>query len=223
MAIETTCVRAFALAAALSIGASGAQAQTIAAADPAIRYEVAEPDREGNVPLRRQPGAEGEIAGELAGDAGDLVLSGAAVLADDVRWVEVLREGGLWAEAARLRPQDEDPADDFPLLCTGTEPFWSVEIRAGEAVFTAPDVPTTQWEASDWLPARGLVGRYMIRLDGGYGTGHLALLRQTCFDGMSDLAYPFAAVMITPGEAVRAGCCRRASEALDGDERPGGE
>ncbi|HSP26321.1 MAG TPA: hypothetical protein VLQ65_14210, partial [Saliniramus sp.] len=115
-----------------------------------------------------------------------------------------------WIDAAHVAPQDADRAENYPLQCLGTEPFWSVGIDGDQAVFEAPDVAQTTWTASEWLPARGLIGRYMIRLNSGYGTGYLAMLRQTCSDGMSDIGYPFEAIMITPGQAVRAGCCRRA-------------
>jgi len=129
--------------------------------------------------------------------------------ADGRIWYQVVRDDEFaWIDAAHVEPQDEDRTGNYPLQCLGTEPFWSVRIN-GEAVFETPDVAPTTWIASEWLPARGLIGRYMIRLSSGYGTGYLAMLRQTCSDGMSDIDYPFEAIMITPGQAVRAGCCRR--------------
>lgn len=105
--------------------------------------------------------------------------------------------------------QADEPSEGHPLACIGTEPFWSLAIDGEDATFDTPDTPPTDWFASEWMPARGVPDRFMIRLGSGYGTGYLALFRQTCSDGMSDVSYPFEAILVTPGQAVRAGCCRR--------------
>jgi uncharacterized membrane protein len=211
-----TCIRSWTLArallCALIVGAIPARAQMVEEADPRQRYEVAGPPEGAALPRLRQPGLGSEVVLELGAGASGLVLSGAAMRADGVRWVEVLRGGGTWAEASRLRARPGDPETGFPLLCTGAEPFWSLAIEGEEAVFEAPDVPRTEWMASAWLPARGRTGRHMIRLSSGYGIGYLALLRQACSDGMSDIAYPYETILITAGQAVRAGCCRRAGD-----------
>jgi uncharacterized membrane protein len=204
-------LRSAAITIALILCLAPARAET-APVDPAILYEVTGLGEGEFVPLRPQPGDEGEEIDTLGIDARGIVLSGAAMQAEGELWVQVLRDGDpAWARASHFVAQEGEPAQEFPLHCVGTEPFWSVRISGEEAVFEAPDVAATTWRASEWLPARGLLGRYMIRLSSGYGTGYLALLRQTCSDGMSDIAYPFETVMITAGQAVRAGCCRRAS------------
>jgi uncharacterized membrane protein len=201
---------AFTAALLLSPGlVGGAQAQP-SGPEPGLLYRVVDLGRGDALPLFQQPDDGGELVGELCWNARDIVLSGASTEAAGRIWYQVVHDGEYaWADAAHVAPQDENRIDNFPLQCLGTEPFWSVGID-GDAVFEAPDVAQTTWTASEWLPARGLIGRYMIRLGSGYGTGYLAMLRQTCSDGMSDIDYPFEAIMITPGQAVRAGCCRRA-------------
>lgn len=203
---------AIVLAAALVLGTGGdaawAQAEP---ADPTLLHAV-----EGGDPLllREQPDADAPVVEELPAGTRDLVLSGAAVEVDGAHFVEIVREGRAWADAARLAPQEDEPVASHPLACAGTEPFWSLAIDGEAATFETPDTPSTDWFASEWMPARGVLHRFMIRLGSGYGTGYLALLRQTCSDGMSDIAYPYEAILVTPGQAVRAGCCRRAGSAL---------
>lgn len=193
----------------LSPGLAGSAQAQASEPEPGILYRVVDLARGQALPLRKQPDG-GEIVGELRWNARNVVLSGASMQTDGRVWYQVVRDGTYaWTEAAHLEPQDQSRTENYPLQCLGTEPFWSVSIDEN-AVFEAPDVSPTNWTASEWLPAQGLIGRYMIRLSSGYGTGYLAILRQTCSDGMSDTGYPFEAIMITPGQAVRAGCCRRA-------------
>lgn len=196
-----------ALGGGTSTGAAWAQAEP---ADPALLYAVEGGDP---LPLFAQPEAGAPVVEELPAGTRDLVLSGAAVEADGARFVEILREGRAWADAARLAPQEDEPVTSHPLACGGTEPFWSLAIDGEDATFDTPDTPSTDWFASEWMPARGVLHRYMVRLGSGYGTGYLALIRQACSDGMSDIAYPFEAILVTPGQAVRAGCCRRTGSA----------
>jgi uncharacterized membrane protein len=177
--------------------------------EPGLLYRVKDLASGEVLPLFQQPDGDSELVGELRWDARDVVLSGASTEVDGHVWYQAVHDGAYaWIDAAHLAPQDDDRTENYPLQCLGTEPFWSVRINGG-AIFETPDVAPTSWTASEWLPARGLIGRYMIRLSSGYGTGYLAMLRQTCSDGMSDINYPFEAIMITPGQAVRAGCCRR--------------
>ena len=203
-------ITAAAIAAAMLISPALAQAQP-SEPEPGLLYRVVDLAGGEVLPLFQQPGGDGEVLDELRRNARDVVLSGASMQADGRVWYQVVLDGEYaWANAAHLEPQDETRAENFALQCLGTEPFWSVSIDGDQAVFEAPDVAQTTWAASEWLPARGLIGRYMIRLNSGYGTGYVAMLRQSCSDGMSDIGYPFEAIMITPGQAVRAGCCRRA-------------
>ena len=200
---------AFGLGVGADVGMSTAWAQA-EPADPALLYAV-----EDGEPLRllAQPDGGAPVVEELPAGTRDLVLSGAAVEAEGARFVEILREGRAWADAARLAPQDDDPVASHPLACGGTEPFWSLAIDGEAATFDTPDTPSTDWFASEWMPARGVLHRYVVRLGSGYGTGYLALFRQACSDGMSDITYPFEAILVTPGQAVRAGCCRRTGSA----------
>jgi uncharacterized membrane protein len=198
-----------AMVAAILLSPSLARAQP-SEPEPGQLYRVVDLANGEVLPLLQQPDADGAVVAELRWDARDVVLSGASTQADGRIWYQVVRDGEYaWIDAAHVEPQDGDRTENYPLQCLGTEPFWSVRIN-GDAVFETPDVAPTTWTASEWLPARGLIGRYMIRLSSGYGTGYLAMLRQTCSDGMSDIEYPFEAIMITPAQAVRAGCCRRA-------------
>ncbi len=127
--------------------------------------------------------------------------------------VSLLAAGLAAASAEGMAVEGKNPEPGHALQCLGTEPFWSLVTGegAGEAYFSTPEIAEVTWRASEWLPARGPTGRYMIRLESSYGTGYLALLRQSCSDGMSDRSYPYEAILATPAQAIRAGCCRPAA------------
>jgi uncharacterized membrane protein len=180
--------------------------------DPDPLYEVVELNTGESLPLRQQPDPEGEIVGELHAEADDVLLSGAVIHAAGTEWYQVVHDDGkaAWAEARHLRARDNTGASDYAIQCTGTEPFWSLSIAGTTARFSTPDIADVAWAASEWLPARGLTGRFMVRLEAD-DPGYLAVFRarQYCTDGMSEINYPFEALLITPAQAVRAGCCRR--------------
>jgi uncharacterized membrane protein len=105
-------------------------------------------------------------------------------------------------------------ADDSPLICAGTEPFWSLEIDGGKARYSAPGEDETEFEAGGRTPAQGLRGHFVIRLkdrDSATGPEGLVVVTRShgfCSDNMSDREYPFTGTLIRPHGAVFGGCCR---------------
>lgn len=84
----------------------------------------------------------------------------------------------------------------------GTEPFWGVKLKGGQATYTTPEDQTGQTFAV------AVTGQGSGRLFKGTLGGRpfvLQLREETCSDGMSDRVYRFAADLTVTGEARR-GC-----------------
>lgn len=102
-------------------------------------------------------------------------------------------------------------ADRPALLCGGVEPFWSLELGAETAVFTAPDQPQIDYTIPDVKTAEGRDWPRILTLLSFNDTA-LAILRPAaCSDTMSDRAYDWTLDLLTQraGEAIAlTGCCR---------------
>ena len=108
---------------------------------------------------------------------------------------------------AGLATAEERP----PLLCGGVEPFWSLEIAAEEAVFSAPDVEQIDYSIPHIAKAEGRFWPQVLTLLAQRDTA-LAIVRpQQCSDTMSDATFDWMIDVLTQrnGEAIAlTGCCR---------------
>jgi len=127
-----------------------------------------------------------------------------------VRW----RAGG--AAFLLLAAALPGAAEERPLLCSGNEPSWSVDLtQRGRATFSMPD----QGSAEFWGSATPLehLGESVWRgapSGGGVGGELVVFLRDgACNDTMSDIVHPVNARVSLPGGRFLAGCCRIASAA----------
>lgn len=186
--------------------------------EPAWLYRVTAVAADDVLNIRAQPDPSAEIIGVLQPDASDIAVAGTRMEVNGSVWWQVVGSDGLgWVNARYLTPVDDMPFpndETFALQCSGTEPFWSASVAEGEARFMTPESESETWRAGPMTRAMGLIGRYAIRLEKGEDVGHLAAWRnhRFCSDGMSDIGFPFEAVLITPAGAVHAGCCLRAGE-----------
>lgn len=103
-------------------------------------------------------------------------------------------------------------ADDRPpLLCGGAEPFWSLEIGAEKATFTAPDVDQIDYTIPHVAKAQGRPWPEVLTLLAQRDTA-LAIIRpMQCSDTMSDTRYDWTIDVLTQrnGAAIAlTGCCR---------------
>ena len=97
------------------------------------------------------------------------------------------------------------------LICGGVEPFWSLEIEAVEAVFTAPDIEQINYAIPHVAKAEGRPWPQVLTLPAQRDTA-LAIIRpMQCSDTMSDTAFDWMIDVLTQrnGEAIAlTGCCR---------------
>lgn len=107
-------------------------------------------------------------------------------------------------------------APDEAVTLTGTEPFWTLAIAAGEGVWTTPDnQPGTRFAVKRFAGNNGL--GFSGELDGKPLTA--TFTPGECSDGMSDRRFPFVATIALGGETF-AGCGYTTSQPFTGDEAP---
>lgn len=183
--------------------------------EPTQRYRVTGVASGDVLNMRAQPSASSGVVGTLSPNESGLVVAGTRMETNGSVWWQVIGEGGPgWVNARYLAPDGAPSGDEtFPLVCTGTEPFWSVTVIGGEARFETPDGAET-WQAGPMTSAAGMTGRYAARLESGGGVGHLAAWRNHnfCSDGMSDIGFPYEGIVIAPDGTIYGGCCQRAGE-----------
>jgi uncharacterized membrane protein len=187
--------------------------------DPALRYQVVDVAADDQLNVREGPGVDARVLGGLAPHADNLIITGAVTDVGGSDWWEIVFvEGYLsrgWVNGRFLEAMDLDwdaRERDYPMQCSGTEPFWSLELEDGEASYSDPDGETLTMRASQWRKARGLFGTFAVQLEHQGEVGYASVWRERfyCSDGMSDIRYPFGTVLIRPDGEVFAGCCRRA-------------
>ena len=117
----------------------------------------------------------------------------------------------ILASAATATAEETRPA----LLCGGVEPFWSLEIGAETALFSAPDSAGIDYTIPDERAAEGRFWPRALTLLAPQDTAIAIVRPAACSDTMSDRAYDWALDLLTQrnGEAViYTGCCREAPQ-----------
>ncbi|MEL7465444.1 MAG: hypothetical protein AAFN79_15345 [Pseudomonadota bacterium] len=102
-----------------------------------------------------------------------------------------------------------------PLLCGGVEPSWSLELGAGEALFSTPQRPQIDYAIPDERAALGRPWPRALTLTAPQDTAIAILRPAACSDTMSDRVFDWTIDLLTQkdGEAViYTGCCRIAPE-----------
>ena len=172
-------------------------------------YGVASDD---SLNVRETPAPGAPILGTLAHDEVDV-----EVVARHGNWGRVrVGEVSGWASLRFLQAQS---SSGYPLSrilqCSGTEPFWGLEIIQGSyAQFLSPDDVGPRLNVAGLVSAAGRPDRWrMITTATNTAPGHkltAVLRRQSCGDGMSDIEYGLDVdvIVVTPGATTHyAGCC----------------
>jgi uncharacterized membrane protein len=167
--------------------------------------------------LRAAPSTTAPVVGTLAPG----VRAEVVARSPDGRWGLVARnEGGAWAALRFLAPEGAAGGPlPRPLLCRGTEPFWSLELRADGATLATPEAARELRLLAEAEDATGVVAALGDEAGGGGeggegGGGPLALsvLRAACSDGMSDRPYGLAVLLWDRGDGLLDGCCALAPD-----------
>jgi uncharacterized membrane protein len=179
---------------------------------PAL-YDVEGVAEEDVLNIRALPDASAPIIGGLAPDRTGVEITR---LNERGTWGRVnAGDRAGWASMHYLARQPGQPAGRLPrpLLCTGTEPFWSLEIGADpSAIFEAPGQAPRRYRNLWAVTSANRTDRYAVMGDGSDDSRLSAMIgRTTCTDGMSDRAYGLdIGLLLRGGDGTDflSGCCR---------------
>jgi heat shock protein HslJ len=98
-------------------------------------------------------------------------------------------------------------AQEPPLVCFGTEPFWSVDLtEPGRARYSRPDGAPSVFRGGERQTS--VRGERHWRGRGRAGDLVVFISESACGDGMSDTTHPATARVSLPDGAFLKGCCR---------------
>lgn len=152
--------------------------------------------------LRAGPDAKAAKTGTLPPDA-----AGISVVAVDTKgadWVKIAKGTvGGWVNAKFLAYETGAPVR---LTCTGTEPFWGMNVGYGfanlefngdKSKFAVDEPFTPAARPEPWL----------FQVHGKPGFLLVAKPADKCSDGMSDQNYPYS-MLVRAGDVFAEGCCK---------------
>jgi len=202
----------------LSLAAMLAVAAFPATADPSY-WRVVGVAADDMLNVRAGPSAATEDIGDLPPGTGGIEI---AAISADGGWGRLLwQEGDGWVAMRYLAP-DPQPGigdTDLPagLLCTGTEPFWSLRLSPASASYSDLEGLIVTLPMTDARVALGRADAPVLLGHVGTGAGSLAVIApRTCSDGMSARSYPWRIDYVLDSAAGRrfvTGCCRLPLEA----------
>lgn len=156
--------------------------------------------------IRAEPRASAELIGTYWPYAVNIEV---LRLSDDRAWgLVALPEGNGWVSMRYLERQTI-PAGELPLplICVGTEPFWSLGIYPGGSEFNDPETGRIDIGLTNYTVGNNGV---FVRLDSTDRSIHLITRRGWCTDGMSDREFGWSATMFmqhASGSGSWSGCC----------------
>lgn len=169
--------------------------------------------------VRAEPDASAEVVDTLAPDARPVeVLE--VVAAAGGEWGRVLAsDANGWVSMRFLAGDDPQRfgGTDVPagLQCIGTEPFWDLELQAGERMrFSAVDIAEASLPLTAGMAATGRNHRFaFVAADGARRMTAMIGRNERCSDGMSDRDYGWRVDLLVEGldgaasAASYEGCC----------------
>ena len=163
--------------------------------------------------VRALPDAHSEDIGDLAHDQTAVEVIDTDESGD---WGRIVWEESHGWVAMRFLEPDESRLPQG-LLCSGTEPFWSIRYTGDTALYSDFNNNSATLPLTDLLTAAGRTGfPALLRHGTGDATSTAVIRAQLCSDGMSDRDYPYAvSLMIEAGKdrILFDGCCQLPLEA----------
>ena len=197
-------------------------AQSDAIPEPGLRHRVIGVAEGDQLNVRAGAGADVDLVGTLSPASDDIIVTGARQVVGGSIWWELVHPeaefGTGWVNARFLEAETalDEEESNYPVICSGTEPFWSLVMASDGVLYSPADGAKQTFASSPWVEARGLRGQFVIRLQPtaakpDTSEGVLAVLRDYnfCSDGMSDRDYPFHGTLVLPDGEVVGGCCSR--------------
>lgn len=103
-----------------------------------------------------------------------------------------------------------------PLQCTGTEPFWSMELTAEDARLSGPGQDDRILQTATPQNVANRSGHWVVPLEDrtGAADAYAVVQEGRCGDGMSDSDDTYDVLLIGAGAEPVAGCCQRLEVAM---------
>ena len=157
--------------------------------------------------VRSEPNSSSDKVGSLNFDQKYIQVIGAANVGKST-WLNVqtsTSEG--WVNRFYTKEADVKKFDEA-LKCSGTEPFWSLDIVDGEAVFKDISDEQVRLAASGIVPSKNHNNRWLIQLANSDKTGEVFLASTgACSDDMSDRKYQYELGLTLQNKQFYTGCC----------------
>eukprot|EP00439_Symbiodinium_sp_Y106_P089588 s1_g2124.t1 len=175
-------------------------------------YDVTNVDDNDRLNIRATPSATADKIGSLDFNAKSIITTGEVRQVGRATWREIVFDDQVgWVNAAYLTPtQGTGALFREPLACSGTEPFWALQLNGTRGDFDSLAEGKSVIEFQTSRSAHGVPIVWSFR-----GTTKpaqspaFALLEETnqCSDGMSDLAYKYSIRIDIKDGPFYAGCC----------------
>ena len=164
--------------------------------------------------VRAGPGVGNSIVAKLTADARFIEV----VAFDESReWARVnVEETSGWVALRFLDRRPDQPDDQLPrpLMCAGTEPFWSLDVaRTSTATLDRMDDDPISVATLDPVTSENRTDRYAIFGQAQTQVFTFMFQRDACTDGMSDRFYGMSVDLFVPEESgvtYLTGCCNLA-------------
>jgi len=174
--------------------------------------------------IEAQSIGETNVVGHLQWNKKGITSSGLVVEIGNSIWRQI-RSGDLtgWVNEKYLDeeivPNLKEPTPD-KMKCSGTEPFWSLNLSKSNASFSGSDLENGDWLEDvklDTLATRPIVemgtGNWLVTLKpkaaGSYIRTIIQKASPLCTDGMSNVLFPYE-IIVLKGKVPRPvyGCCQ---------------
>jgi uncharacterized membrane protein len=180
--------------------------------------------------MRSAAGASNAITGRIPFNGQGIVTTGEEKNVSGTVWAKVYWNGvGGWVSKRYLLADGQTatvpapsatrpiavtpPAPAKPsankLVCSGTEPFWSVEITDTNLIVNMSDGP--QYSVPVTFRQTSANNKTIAVIGGAAGTNNTQTFMQkvnSCSDGMADTSYPYSVTAVLNNSKVVSGCCK---------------
>lgn len=169
--------------------------------------------------VRAAPDAGSADIGDLPHDATGVEVHGTDASG---QWGQIIWQEGMgWISMRFLAPFQPatvtGTALPAGLSCGGTEPFWSLNLSQGSAVYSDMGGASHAMNIAGARVANGMLNFPVMLNLSGASAGSIAIIQPgLCGDGMSDRDYPYLLSLILDSGGSRqfmAGCCNLPLEA----------
>lgn len=185
-------------------------------------YSVVGVDAGKTLNLRSTPGVKSPVSAKIPANGQGVVATGQEKVVGHSTWAKVYwsNKSG-WVNKVYLTedPQNTlskptkpvaDSGNKNMMQCSGTEPFWGLDITENQLKVNVPDGP--QYAVPVSFRQTSANNRTIAVIAGNVGgtRSTQAFLQKvdSCSDGMSDIRYPYSITAVLNNQKVVSGCCK---------------